>query len=217
MKVVGIIRSIGERTEEFSKYLLEKQVDDVKVLKNVTPITKSVVEYLKLGLNFDFLVINDADVFIKPNCIKLMLKYINNNSMVTAHTISNFFGVRQGGIRIYNMRYGKDMINYLSKHEDIRPEASLHVKYGGKLIKDITSFHEYEQYYKDIYLRFIKHSIKSKKLINKFKKNMNNSLDFQVAYHGFFDKEKNFKKSFPNIKEKDVITDFNELEKKYKL
>lgn len=218
MKIVGIIRSIGERTESFSKFLLEKQVDEVKVIKNISPLKQSVIEYLKVGLDYDYLVINDADVFVKPNCVKSMLKKIGNSSMITAHTTSKFFKNRQGGIRIYNCKKCEQMINYIEKNNNIRPEFSLHQKFQGKLINDITSLHEYEQYYKDIYLRFNKHSIKSKQFSHIITKNKNNKdYDFRVAYSGFFDKEKDFSKSFIDLKEKEEIFDFELLQKKYKL
>lgn len=74
MKVVGIIRSIGERTEDFSKYLLEKQIDDVKLVKNITPLKNSVLTYLNIGLNYDYLVICDADVFVLPGIVDILLK-----------------------------------------------------------------------------------------------------------------------------------------------
>jgi len=221
MKVVGIIRSIGERTEDFSKYLLEKQVDDVKVLKNIKPLKKSLIEYLKIGLDYDFLVINDADVFIKTNCVNMMLDNIikNKYSMITASTISKFFNNREGGIRIFNCQYVDKMIRYLEDSDNIRPEASLHIKFKGKLIKDITSLHEYEQFYKDIYLRFVKHSIKSKSSIKRVNFSKSDDFDFKVAYNGFFDKEKDFNKSFPLIIEKEPIgvNDYESLIKKYKL
>lgn len=218
MKVIGVVRSICERTEDFARHLLEKQVSDVKIIKNITPLKKSLIEYLKLGVDYDYLVINDADVFIKPGCVDLMLKKINNSPLITAHTISKFFGKRQGGIRIFNTKYAQEMIKYLESYDNIRPEGSLHLKFNGSLINDVTSIHEYEQNYKDVYLRFIKHWSKSKQYKRKIDEFKNSSdLDLIVAYHGFYDKVKDFQKSFPDLKEKEEILDFQELIDKYKL
>jgi hypothetical protein len=107
--------------------------------------------------------------------------------------------------KMFDLLYKSDSV------DSYRPEAFIHTKINGLLIIDITSYHEYEQYYKDIYAKFINQSIKTKRkkeLIRKFKKK--EDMDFKVAYHGYFDKEKNFKKSFPKLKEKDtlIIKDF---------
>lgn len=112
------------------------------------------------------------------------------------------------------------MIKYIENTENIRPEASIHLKFNGVLTDVMTSLHEYDQYYYDIYKRFVKQSIKSKRFKHKIKTfKKNNDLDFKVAYRGFFDKEKDFKKSFPNIIEKKPIndSDFDQLKKIYKL
>ena len=221
MKIVGVIRSIGERTENFSKFLLEKQVDEIKTLKNVKPLKKSLIEYLKIGLDYDFLVINDADVFIKPNCVNIMLEKLGNYPLITAATISKFFGKRTGGIRIFNSKYCQEMVDFLENSNSAnRPEASVNRTFGGHVIKDVTSLHEYEQYYKDIYLRFIKHEKKSKPYLKHINNKQNDKdMDLVVAYRGCYDKVKDFNKSFPTLIEKSPIEekDFKTLVEKYNL
>ena len=93
---------------------------------------------------------------------------------------------------------------FLIKNGDtIRPESDIHKKFKGSLVEDVTSKHEYDQYYRDIYDRFVKHSIKHKKMADVIKKFKDHEdMDFIVAYHGFFDKEKNFEKSFTDLEEK---------------
>lgn len=222
MKVIGVIRSIGERTEDFSKFLLEKQVDEIYLVKNVKPMVNMTLMCLKIGVNSkaDYMITCDSDVFILPNMVNFMVGEIKKHKrpLITGHTKSKFLGKRQGGIRIWNVSNMKEMINLLEKNDDFdkyRPEAYIHSKIKGLLINDVTSYHEYEQYYKDIYEKFINQSIKTKSkssYIKGFKKHKD--IDFRVAYHGYFDKEKDFRKSFPDLVEKDMLN-ISEIKNKY--
>jgi len=212
MKVIGIIRSIGERTEDFSKHLLEKQLNEVFLVKNIIPMKNMTLECLNIGINSkaDYIITCDADVFILPNMVEFMINKMkkHNSPLITGHTKSKFFGKREGGIRIWNSSFLhkiKDILNN-NINDKLRPEAFIHTNIKGLLIDKITSYHEYEQYYVDIYNKFVNQSIKSRDrayIIKKFKNN--SDIDFKVAYHGFFDKEKNFRKSFPNLSEKNTM------------
>lgn len=208
MKIIGVVRSLGERTEEIAISELEKQVDEVFLLRDIKPFYKTVIKCIDIALeqNADYMITNDADVTIKEGAVKILLNYIKktNSPLVTSHAISKFLGKRQGGVRIWSNKNLKEIKQFLEKkREVIRPESDIHKEFNGLLIEEVTSEHEYNQFYKDIYDRFVKHSIKHKKISNIIKNFKNNKdLDFKVAYHGYFDKEKNFKKSFPNLKEK---------------
>ncbi len=211
MKIIGIIRSLGERTEYIAMKALEKQVDEVFLVKDVKPFYKTVIKCIDIALeqNADYMITNDADVIIKEGVVKILLEHIKktNSTLVTGHTISKFLGKRQGGVRIWSNKKLKEIKEFLENNgEVIRPEANVHNKFCGLLVHDVTSEHEYNQYYKDIYDRFVKHSVKHKDLSNIIKKFKNHKdMDFKVAYHGFFDKEKKYKKSFPELKEKEKI------------
>lgn len=208
MKIIGVIRSLGERTESLAIIELKKQVDEVFLIKDVKPFYKTVIKCIDLALekNADYMITNDADVIIKEGIVKVLLKHIKKteSTLVTGHTISKFLGKRQGGVRIWSNKNLKEIKQFLEKNgEVIRPESDIHKEFNGLLIEEVTSEHEYNQFYKDIYDRFVKHSIKHKKISNIIKNFKNNKdLDFKVAYHGYFDKEKDFKKSFPNLEEK---------------
>lgn len=215
MKIIGVVRSLGERTEDIAISELKKQVDKVFLVRDIKPFYKTVIKCIDIALeqNADYMITNDADVIIKEGAVKILLKHIKktNSPLVTGHTISKFLGKRQGGVRIWSNKKLKEIKQFLeSNGEVIRPEADIHKKFKGVLVNDVTSTHEYNQFYRDIYDRFVKHSIKHKDISSTIKGFKNNKdLDFKVAYHGYFDKEKNFKKSFPNLLEKEEIYENN--------
>lgn len=223
MKIIGIIRSIGERTESFSKYLLQKQISDIYLVKDIIPIKNMSISCIKIGLQSqaDYMVTCDADVFVLPNAVNDMLKEAQkkNSVLLTGHTKSKFFGKGQGGIRIWDCVALRKALHVLETDIETnlqRPEELIHIRLGGALSQQVTSLHEYDQYYFHIYEKFVNKSIKSKsirKRVLKFKEAKD--VDFRVAYCGFFDKEKNYKKSFPNLTEKTEINNM-EMEKRYK-
>lgn len=213
MKIIGIVRSIGERTEKLSLDLLKYQVKEIRLVKNVKPMKNMTLECLNFGLKYkaDYLVTCDADVLIKPDIVEKMISEIQNKALITGHTKSKFFGIRQGGIRIWNGNYFLTILELLEKvttdyELQYRPERFIHETLKGKLINTVTSIHEYDQYYFHIYEKFSNQSSKLKgksKIKQKVSLFLNsNDVDFKVAYAGFFDKEKNFKKSFPDLIEK---------------
>ena len=219
MKIIGVIRSLGERTEGFSEELLSEQVDKVFLVKNVEPLKSMVIECLKIGIDSgaDYMITNDADVFILPGMVEVMLKHIKKHKclMVTGKTFDKFLGVRDGGIRIFDCTKLKEPIEGIKNFKGtmLRPEAYISRTYGGIRVTDITSLHEFEQYYVDIYKRYVFQSIKSKKsgsIISDFE--VTNDIDFKVAHQGFFDEEKDFKKSFPDLIEKDRLNDLSEIQ-----
>ncbi len=210
MKIIGVIRSLGERTESLAIQELEKQVDKVFLVKDIKPLYKAVIKCIDIALeqNADYMITNDADVIIKEGCVETLLLEIKKckSPLVTGYTISKFLGKRKGGVRIWNKNNLLEIKEFLINNGNtIRPESDIHHKFGGFLVDYVTSIHEYEQFYEDIYERFVKHSIKhkSKKNSNQIKQfEKYEDIDFKVAYCGFFDEEKNFKKSFPDLKEK---------------
>jgi len=214
MKTIGVVRTLGERTTEYSKYLISKQVSEVAVIENVTPIKEMMIKSFEIGIESgaEYLFVNDADVFILPNVVRFM---INNmialgTPTLTSYTKSKFFGKREGGIRIYDCKRLKDILSFVKDNDlPTRPEAKIWSHFSGKLIRGLNSFHEYEQDYRDIYKRFVMQSIRSRKpshieIINSFKKS--NDMDLIVAYKGYYDKEKDFDKSFPDLKPKEPFT-----------
>jgi hypothetical protein len=96
MKIIGIIRSLGERTEELAINLLEKQVDSVFLVKDVKPFYKTVIKCIDIAIeqDADYMITNDADVFIKENAVDILLNHIKKNKspIVTGYTISKFLG-----------------------------------------------------------------------------------------------------------------------------
>lgn len=219
MKIIGVIRSIGERTEEFSKSLLGKQVDEIFLVKDIKPIKNMTINCIEIGLNTnaDYMITCDADVLPYENSVEFLVDYMKkeNNIVITGYTISKFLGKRQGGLRIWNCKKIDVCISTLTNYSETqqRPEAFINRTHNGLLIDVITSLHEYEQYYIDIYRCFLNKSQKQKKIENLVKTfAYKNDFDYIVAYHGYFDEEKNFKKSFPNLIEKEKIDTNNKIE-----
>jgi hypothetical protein len=219
MEIIGVVRSLGERTEKITIDLLNEQITNIHLIKNTTPFKSTVIECLKLGIehNVDFMVTCDSDVQPLNNAITNIIKYGQkyDDKLITGYTYSKFFKKREGGIRLWPGKKLKQFLDYTIKNESpLRPEADLHNKFNGLLVNNIFSIHEYEQYYTDIYSRFNLQSLKSQKfsnIISTFKDV--DDMDFKVAYHGFFDKTKNFNLSFPNLPEKDKLNNNHIIKK----
>jgi hypothetical protein len=222
MEVLGIIRTLGERSLGFAQELLEEQVDSVEIVSGITPAPASVIKSYEIALESgaQYFVQADADLFILPGVIQTMVEGLKklNTPVLTSYTKSKFFGKREGGVRLYNCRYLGKFLAFVRINElPLRPEARLWKEFGGRLMPGINSYHEYEQYYQDIYKRFVVQSHKSKKpshakLIYSFKDSTD--MDLLVAYHGYFDETKDFDNSFPGLKEKGPL-DLNQVRNCY--
>lgn len=208
MKTIGVIRSLGERTEKLAQHELEKQVDELILVKDIRPLTKTVITCLEIFMDSpaEIMITNDADVVVHEGAIAEMIQEIKITDcpLLTAWTMSKFFGERQGGIRVWKKENLREKIDFLKNNKEfVRPEAAIHHSFGGKLFQKVNSKHDFDQFYRDIYDSFSRNSeklSKKKGLIRTFKNKPD--VDFLVAYHGFFDPVKNFRKSFPSLEEK---------------
>lgn len=230
-----VIRSSNERTEKLCTKLTTDffKTDRFTIIHEV-PFSKALKTSFKIGINSHkkWLICIDADVLVSKKGLTSLLKKmqtVNKNIFeIQGKIIDQFFGgKRGGGIHIYRIELLPKALQLLSKDEVIRPENFVIMKMlenGFPYIQteDIVGIHDFGQFYKDIYRKFIVHSKKHQSFIPSLKpfwlRMSKHNSDFKVAIIGLEDGTNKHKVSiniqeFPNsIKKIPSLKNFTEKE-----
>jgi hypothetical protein len=201
--VTVVIRSIGERTEHLCHELVKQQIAEPNIhIIHEIPFAKAVKKTFEIGLseNRKWTLVLDADILIKPNLIEEIVSHAeasdDNTFSIQGKIIDKFLNSpRIGCPYVYRTQLFHQALPFISdSYQQIRPES--HVKlemkkmgFPWKEIDFVTGFHDYEQYYKDIYRKCFVQAKKHYELALKrlpFWESMASSNDdFQVALSGF--------------------------------
>lgn len=196
-----VIRSAKERTVNLSKQLADEFFSSSNVtLINEYPFSKAHRTFLEIGAKSSakWAVAIDADVLISKkgleNIISKLHKHEDGVFEVQGQILDKFFGgLRGGGVKFYRTKYIKQALELFPKEEVIRPEGYLIAemnKQGVSLVQLQTSvgLHDFGQYYKDIFRKFIVHTKKHSNyfpyLQSYWERMQDNDLDFKVALKG---------------------------------
>lgn len=232
---IVVIRSVGERTEELCKYAIQQNginPEHIFMIKNKAPFSKALKEGHKLAIkqNKTFTFFIDADQIILPNSLEFMLNVAINlpkktlfinplcYDYITRKIISN-------GPHLYRTKYLKYVLKNIPEEKDsLRPET-FSVKKTAKehgleivYLDFISSFHEFEQYNRDIFKRVFN---KIKKMGDRnfiFEKKINflksKNKDFEIAAQAYkFAKDNKIKLE---LNHKQFDSEFNKLNLKEK-
>lgn len=204
-----IIRCCGERTESRCIELAKKQ-GDVYIVK-ASPFGETLRQSYKLALTFEqeWTPMIDADVLLRPGTIEQGIKYLqscrDNVFCLDGKTKDKIFmRRRRAGIHIYRT----SMISYAKKYindKKLKPETHVRremEKMGYVTVtgKTVFGFHDYEQYYRDLWRKAVAQSQKLAGLIRRsgiVKKWATLSLsdpDFLVVFTAHLHGIKNHKK-----------------------
>ena len=201
-EVTGIVRSVGERTEQACRYLLSQQIPEENIVTiNEVPFSVAVAKTFKVGLerNLPWTLCLDADVLIKQGAVNELLsaaEQLEETSLgLQGLILCKFFGgLRGAGNRLYRTSLLPQALDCIPQQETIRPETDtilgMEAKgFSWQLVEVTVGLHDYEQYYKDIYRKCFtqahKHHYLMKKLFEPlWSRQASVDSDYQVALWG---------------------------------
>jgi len=206
-QVCVIIRSIGERTEGLCRRLLSLQVPEQSIFViHKTPFTEALRETYRMGLKSGcrWTVVIDADLLVRPRAIEQVLNVAERLDKSVFCWIGLMIDKfienpkpRVGGVHLYATRLFAEALQMIPAPEQaIRPESFVlqQMKKKGfpyELGNSVMAYHDYEQYYRDIYRKCFVHARKNLELVqrslNDWKKHVEQDADFIVAMAGFLD------------------------------
>lgn len=203
--LIVVIRSSGERTLNLCYESIINQVspDKVHVIEEY-PFEAALKTCYRLGAesNVKWLVTVDADMFLLPDAIERMLKNAERSSSDTFQLQGLIFDkltytYRNAGPRIFRTSLLKLALEKIPETTtQIRPEHEtiqrmLHIGHDSIQTGEFYAFHDFEQYYSDIYRKAFVHARKHLNLASDLLKiwveKRDIDLDYLVAIKGFFD------------------------------
>lgn len=200
-----VIRSSEERTFEICRKLLELQApsDNITFVK-LSPFKAALEECFRIAIKSGkkWLITVDADMLVLPDTINILLeqaeKMPENYMQLQGKIFDKITGtIRKAGPRIYRIKLLPHALEYSTSSQDnIRPEGSLVSalsKQGmpSRYISKVTSYHDFEQFYKDLYRKAYVHANKHQnfagQLIQRSIENKEQDKDFQVIFRAVVD------------------------------
>lgn len=167
MKIGAIIRSVGERTERLcyesvAQYMPEK---NIHIVKNMYPFAKAVGRMIDIAIEekFTWFLGLDADVVLKPGWMSIANGYVLQEDieqyyMLDFLLVDRFVKKRIPGVHFYNGLFNMQMKEALAKVKDTnKPEGNIRHKIGAPRFQtpEYIGYHGFQQYYRDIYNRFV--------------------------------------------------------------
>lgn len=202
--VTTIIRTVGERTEELCRKLLEKQItrDNIYIVREI-PFTEAVRKTFEMGIleNRKWTFVVDADVLVRPGVIEEAINYAEKANKrvfkIEGKVIDKFLdSPREAGTHWYRTELMNHAIGLIPQPDGvIRPETYVRNAMKAKgfpFIKTdiLTGLHDFEQYYRDIYRKcFIqakKHYERAIKRLPEWEEKAKTDYDYSVALAGFY-------------------------------
>ncbi len=205
-KIELVYRTIGERTSDIALNFAIKNINPYKIhiMENIKPFAKAMEKILSIDYEGDYIVFMDADCIIMENLQEFLKN--NNHAYVDCFIMDKFRGTIHTGVHITRRDVVEEMKKIEISPDDIkyvlRPESrirniALENLGEKKAFKKFRIFHDFFQYYRDI---FIKYAIRELRSRSKYKKEKlefcmtnwrNNDLDYVLAKKAVkFTKEK---------------------------
>lgn len=228
-RILIIIRHSSERTFLLSKNKALLQADTIDIREN--PFQRTIKKTWEIGassLSYKWILALDADVLLNDNIISEISRIaeyrFNKMQLFRLDFLvkDKFRGKVYAGCHLYRQDLLNDAVeiicNYDFEWDKKRPESkssSIIAKKMGienhneKTI--ITGLHDFEQWYKDIYVKYFNRGIKDKKCIEKIyicldEKRLHNpdDMDYIIAIKGLLDSREYNEmffdwKKYPNI------------------
>ena len=209
MNLLCVIRHVGERTlKEATRRAIKCFGEENVVQINETPFFQAVIKTFELGEECSskkFLLALDADVLLTEDACSLISqeweKYKQKyTSLFRLDYLvrDKFRGRVYAGCHLYLNEYSRNVVSFLKNKENSptqkRPESS-NVKafasaFGlkSKDGKAIVGVHDFDQYYKHIYVKYLNRAIRDREsflkiheMIAEKKRNYPEDFDFTIA------------------------------------
>lgn len=198
---IAVIRSVGERTETVCQRLLAEQLPDTEIVViHETPFEKALRRCFDIGIESGktWLIAVDADHVLLPGAMRALGRAAERSC---AFQLQGKFRCkfslteRDGGPRFYRvstLHMAKK--NLAPVGAELRPESSMlmrMVKQGHHIEKvpSVTSLHDHEQWYSDIYRKGAMHGAKFRSwrqtLLPQWRQLAGNDEDYRVLIAGF--------------------------------
>ena len=176
---IVVIRSSGERTLDLCQKLVRDQAGDAKMfVVEEKPFKKTFETSLKLGIQngAEWLITVDADMLIVKGAIDKLRseaeKMPDNYLQLQGQIYDKITGtIRKAGPRIYRGEYLEKLLKISEESEDtIRPESASIKKmadagHPSRYIIKVICYHDFLQYYRDLYRKAYVHSVKHRELV----------------------------------------------------
>ena len=199
-----VIRSVGERTTELCRYIIEQQVFSKNVFViNEIPFSKAVQKTFTIGLdnNLPWTIAIDADVLTSSKGLRRLVScaetYQEPFFKGNCRGVDKYFGsVRTICPHIYHTSYFEFAIKAFPQEEFLRPESHIldivnaHYQLSVAKFSDIIAIHDFEQGYSDIfrkaYIYAKKHPEKIDFFIKYWSSCLGSNIDYLVALSGLY-------------------------------
>jgi len=205
-----IIRASGEATVRnlWKQLKIQKDKEDVlRILDSEISFEEKIKEGYLLGLTLDnpFTLFIDGDILVRSNFIKkvkALIPLLQENELgFGLKLLDRFYGrPKFRGIHLYKTSFLKKALELIPfEGKKIRPESfikdemsKIGYKWNNEISDYIAGIHDFYQYPRDIYYKFVIRSKRSPDDIGILKKRFlkeKNSYDFQIALRGLIDGE----------------------------
>jgi len=170
-----VVRSVGERTESLCKQLIVNQgIDSGRiVVVHAAPFSEALRRSFKLGIDagYQWTCCVDADLLLRPGSLQAILAYAERQPprvlQVQGFILDKFWGKpRSGGVHLYRTGLLHKALSHIPEEgTDIRPETytlnSMEASgHPWVTLPLLVGLHDYEQYYSDIWRKFVVHAWK---------------------------------------------------------
>ncbi len=193
-----VFRSVGERTAEAALELAVRHIAPQRIhrLEQVRPFWKTVQQMLTLPIAADVVVFVDADCLIMEDMRPFLER--NDEPYVDCYVLDRFRGRLHAGVHITRMDVLEGMRQVSVRGDEmkyiLRPESYLrHLALEraglGKAVAPFCIFHDFGQWYADIFAKYALRELRSRTPEQRIKLDRimgqwpTDDLDFAVARH----------------------------------
>ena len=201
-----VVRSAGERTKDLCVRLAEVQLphgSGLTVISEV-PFEKALRSCYEAGLKAGckWTMTLDADVMLRPGAVQILLEEAERMPphylQLEGYIFDKVMGIyRVAGNRIYRTEFLPIAFQQIPETgTQIRPERFAlrklsAVGYPSRRIPQVVGVHDFEQYYRDLYIKSFTHGRKhieyGGQIIKNCSGNQNIDPDYRVMLKGFCD------------------------------
>lgn len=170
-KIDLVFRSIGERTATAALEQAIKNINPhrVHIIENIKPFALAVKQMLTIDYQSDFVVFMDADCLIMEDMSKFLQR--NSQPYIDCYVRDRFRGLIHCGVHITRIDLVRAMQEIQVQEPTIklvlRPESALRKLALRKLnlvptFKQFLIFHDYFQFYQDIFAKYALRELRSR-------------------------------------------------------
>lgn len=210
-KIDLVFRTVGERTSQIAldQAIKNTQPNQVHVIENIKPFSLAVQQMLTINYDCDFVVFMDADCLIMED----MTPFLQENTLpyVDCYVLDKFRGQIHCGVHIaridvvqamQKVKVSKDDPKYVLRPESRTRDLAMNQLNLEKVFKPFIIFHDFCQFYRDIFAKYALRELRSRTDYHGAKLNANiedwemqaaDDLDFQVAKYAIEYARENFK------------------------